>query len=41
MNEEKKYNKRMTSRKAEEDSNCYYLNATYKNVLSSKYLVKT
>lgn len=41
MNAEKRYAKRMTSKKAEEDTSCYYMNAVYKNVLSSRYCVKT
>lgn len=41
MNEEKKYGRRFTSKRAEEDASCYYMNAFFKNVLSSKYCVKT
>lgn len=41
MIEEKKYGKRMTSKKAEEDASCYYMNGYYKNVVSSKYCIKT
>jgi len=31
----------MTSKKAEEDASCYYMNAHYKNVISSRYCIKT
>lgn len=41
MNDERKYNKRMTSTKAEEDASCYYMNGHFKNVLSSRYCIKT
>ena len=39
--EEKKFAKRMTSKVAEEDANCYYMNAHFKNVVSSRYCIKT
>lgn len=41
MLEEKKYAKRMTNKKAEEDAACYYMNGYYKNVISSRYCIKT
>lgn len=41
MIEEKKFAKRMTSKVAEEDANCYYMNAHFKNVISSRYCIKT
>lgn len=41
MIEEKRFSKRATSAKVEEDSNCYYVNGKYKNVISSRYCIKT
>lgn len=39
MQEEEKYAKKLTSKKAEADMNCYYMNANFKNVLSSRYCI--
>jgi len=41
LNEDVQFGKRMTSRRAEEDASCYYMNANFKNVFSSKYCIKT
>ena len=43
MKMEQDYPRKQASKvkKIDEDARCYYMNATYKNVLSSRYCIKT
>lgn len=39
--DEEVYGKRPTSRKAQEDSSCYYMNGQYVDIVSSQHVIKT
>lgn len=41
MHEDARFNKKKSTKELEEEANCYYLNGNFKNVVSSKYCVKT